>query len=318
MGRYCWEKLPPLGCANSNHAEEDLVGSPLFEQFVSAVKAKGFFQDPDHETPKDDPAEEEERLVLKKAIYDERMSKVISKFRNKLAAKVDLNAASGGADAVSSAIADFQHNRRMKRVLHSRKLKSSGIAVRAPSPSPSTLMPSLSKQMIESSSSYTSAHESPVLQRLVPGAAEAQAQEDAERLKSQGNAHMQKKEYDLASDCYTQALRISPSGPQSHVYFSNRAAALLSMKKFDQAILDSERALALKPTYSKAHARLGLAHFLLGDYRQAMEAYTVALKYEPDNKSSRCYLEKAAKKLAAAPDGGDPDTADGAIPAASS
>jgi len=121
---------------------------------------------------------------------------------------------------------------------------------------------------------------------------------EAEAFKSSGNAHMQKKEYDDALDCYTQALRLCPNGPQSHVYFSNRAAALLSMKMFDQAILDSERALSLAPTYGKAHARLGLAHFLLGDYRRAMEAYTVALKYEPDNKSSKSYLEKAAKKLA--------------------
>lgn len=319
LGEIAAAGLCQLQSKSRSHAEEDLVYSPLFEQFVSAVKAKGFFQDPEHDAPRDDPKEEEERLVLKKAVYDERMSKVIGKFRHKLAAKVDLHEASGGADAVSSAIADFQHNRRMKRVLKSRKLKSSGVALRPqPSPAPSTLMPSLSKQMLESSSSSTAAYESPALARLVPGAAEAQAQEDAERLKSQGNAHMQKKEYDAASDCYTQALRISPSGPQSHVYFSNRAAALLSMKKFDQAILDSERALALKPTYGKAHARLGLAHFLLGDYRQAMEAYTVALKYEPDNKSSRSYLEKAAKKLAAAPDGGKSDSTHGAHPASSS
>jgi hypothetical protein len=40
------------------------------------------------------------------------------------------------------------------------------------------------------------------------------------------------------------ALRLSPAGPQSHVYFSNRAAALLSMKKFHEAIEDSERSLA--------------------------------------------------------------------------
>mmetsp|Transcript_12500 Transcript_12500/g.14300 ORF Transcript_12500/g.14300 Transcript_12500/m.14300 type:complete len:389 (+) Transcript_12500:1066-2232(+) len=122
--------------------------------------------------------------------------------------------------------------------------------------------------------------------------------EEAERLKSQGNLHMQKKSYQDAIDAYTTALKLSPSGPQSHVYFSNRAAALLSMKKFKDAILDSERSLALKPDYGKAHARLGLAHFLLGDYRQAMEAYTVSLKYDPDNKSSKNYLEKAAKRLA--------------------
>jgi tetratricopeptide (TPR) repeat protein len=300
LGEIAAAGLCQLQAKSRRHAEEDLVHSPLFEQFVNAVKAKGFFQDPEHDTPRDDPKEEEDRLVMKRAVYDERMSKVIGKFRNKLAAKLDLHEASGGADAVAASLADFQHNRRMQRVVLSRRLRKSGIGAGP--------QPSLSRQMmgvvggsaVSSPTERTAAHKSPALARLVPGAAETQAQEDAERLKSQGNAHMQKKDYEAASECYTQALRISPSGPQSHVYFSNRAAALLSMKKFDLAILDSERALALKPTYGKAHARLGLAHFLLGDYRQAMEAYTVALKYEPDNKSSRSYLEKAAKKLAAA------------------
>jgi tetratricopeptide (TPR) repeat protein len=128
--------------------------------------------------------------------------------------------------------------------------------------------------------------------------------EEAEKLKNRGNAHMQNKEFELAVEQYTAALKLSPAGPQSHVYFSNRAAALVSLKKFQDAIADSERSLALKPDYSKAHARLGLAHFLLGNYRQAVEAYTVSLKYEPDNKSSRTYLEKSAKKLAESGEGG--------------
>ena len=121
---------------------------------------------------------------------------------------------------------------------------------------------------------------------------------EAERLKTKGNTYMQKKEYQAAADCYTSALKLSPAGPQSHVYFSNRAAALVSLRKFHEAILDSERSLSLKPDYGKAHARLGLAHFLLGNYQQAMEAYTVALKYEPDNQASKSYLDKAAKRLA--------------------
>ena len=29
-----------------------------------------------------------------------------------------------------------------------------------------------------------------------------------------------------------------------------------------------------------------------------MEAYTVSLKYDPDNRSSKSYLEKAARRLA--------------------
>ena len=122
--------------------------------------------------------------------------------------------------------------------------------------------------------------------------------EKAEKFKFQGNACMQKKDYKGAVVSYTEALKLSATGPSSHVYYSNRAAALLSMKKFQGAIADSERSLRLKPTYGKAHARLGLAHFLRGDYKQAKEAYTIALKYEPDNKASKSYLEKASQRLA--------------------
>ncbi|KAG7372402.1 trypsin-like serine protease [Nitzschia inconspicua] len=285
-------------------AEEEMTRSPLFEQFVNAVESKGFFEDPENSIPKDDPKEEEERLVLQKAVYDERMAKVVSKFRNKLAAKVDLQGESG---SMMTQMLAYHHERRMRRVLHARKLKTMGLELKQ-NPVP---------PQIRASSMHIRGDApmglSPLARALpTPPASgrgmETQAMErQAEMLKSEGNAYMQKKEYDAALECYTKALKLSPSGPQSHVYFSNRAAALLSMKRFDQAILDSERALALHPTYGKAHARLGLAHFLLGDYRHAMEAYTVALKYEPDNKSSQAYLEKAAKKLAAAyPEEGAP------------
>lgn len=122
--------------------------------------------------------------------------------------------------------------------------------------------------------------------------------EEAEKLKTRGNMHMQKKEYESAAAAYTQALKLSPAGPQSHVYFSNRAAALLSLKRFSEAVLDSERSLALKPDYGKAHARLGLAHYIMGNYKAARDAYALSLKYEPDNKSSRSYLEKSIRHLA--------------------
>ena len=270
-------------------AEEEMVETPLFEQFVYAVESKGFFDDPEHETPRDDPQQEEERLVLQKAVYDDRIGKVVSKFRSKLASRMEADQDGNEASAMTY-LADYHHGRRMKRVVLAKNERSN---------SDRPMSPTQPLSPTDQSKSFT-------VERVDPSVAEAEYQAQAENLKAQGNAHMQKKEYDAALDCYTQALRLCPRGPNSHVYFSNRAAALLSMKMFDEAILDSERALTLAPTYGKAHARLGLAHFLLGDYRRAMEAYTVALKYEPDNKSSRSYLEKAAKKLAAMSESEEP------------
>jgi tetratricopeptide (TPR) repeat protein len=131
---------------------------------------------------------------------------------------------------------------------------------------------------------------------------------DAEAFKQKGNTHMQRQEYQLAWDCYTAALSRSPSGPQSHVYYANRAAAAVSLQRWADAVADAQRSLALSPDYAKAHARLGLTHFLQGQYRHAVSAYTAALKYEPDNASSRHYLTKAAQRLAAEEQAGTSNT----------
>jgi len=86
-------------------------------------------------------------------------------------------------------------------------------------------------------------------------------------------------------------------GPSSHVFLSNRAAALLSLKRYNAAATDARRAVALAPTFGKAHARLGQALYFLKDYAGAVAAYQDAIEYEPDNQVTRTYLEKAKSKL---------------------
>ena len=108
---------------------------------------------------------------------------------------------------------------------------------------------------------------------------------------------MAHREYSLALEAYTSAIKCSPTGPQSHVYYSNRAAALCYLERYSEAIADSEKSLELNPSYGKAHARLGLSRFFLQDYAGAVSAYTAALKYDPDNAASKSYLAKAKAKL---------------------
>lgn len=108
---------------------------------------------------------------------------------------------------------------------------------------------------------------------------------------------MAAKDYEGALDAYTAALQLCPAGPSSHVFFSNRAAALCYLERYEEAEMDSERSLALVPDYGKAHARLGLSRFFLGDYAGAVEAYESALRYDPDNAASRSYLEKARARM---------------------
>lgn len=321
LGEITAAGLAGLGARSRQDAEKDMIQSALFEQFVQAVKSKGFFMDPDNDKPLSDPEEEHARIQRQQKNHDERYRKVVAKFRNKLAVKAETPAhnktpaLNGGntANWLALSSADRQRRRREEALEQARWKKSGGGVVLHPhnlqpppspgrhgnhvgNPSPRvsprvtglTITPDRSSEGMMESLSPRSPHmaDHPI------------DVEGAERAKAEGNIFMQKKLYPQAVEAYTQALKISPNGPHSHVYFSNRAAALLSMKKFGDAILDSERSLALRPDYGKAHARLGLAHFLCGNYRQSMEAYTVSLKYDPHNASSKSYLEKAAKRLA--------------------
>ena len=103
-------------------------------------------------------------------------------------------------------------------------------------------------------------------------------------------------EYTRAYNAYSAALQLSPVGPSSHVFLSNRSAALLSLKRYSAAATDAKRAIALAPTFGKAHARLGQALYFLKDYEGAVAAYEDAIHYEPDSSITRTYLEKAKAK----------------------
>ena len=122
-------------------------------------------------------------------------------------------------------------------------------------------------------------------------------QREAEKFKVKGNQCMAQREYQVALDAYSQAIHLSPSGSQSHVYYSNRAAALCYLERYAEAASDSEQSLTLNPTYGKAHARLGLSRFFLNELPGAIQAYTAALEYDPDNAASKSYLAKAKLKL---------------------
>ena len=69
------------------------------------------------------------------------------------------------------------------------------------------------------------------------------------------------------------------------VLFSNRAAALTRLGRFDAALVDAEAAVASRPDWAKAHFRRGAALFGARRFADAAAAYDAGLALEPDNEA---------------------------------
>ena len=86
----------------------------------------------------------------------------------------------------------------------------------------------------------------------------AAGEEAAEKLKAEGNAKLQAKDFTGAVESYTKAIQACPSGINSHIYFANRAAARQYLKQHASARDDCDEAIARSPGYAKAHGASSL------------------------------------------------------------
>lgn len=73
-------------------------------------------------------------------------------------------------------------------------------------------------------------------------------------LKDQGNKHFSARNYDLAIECYSQAILKNSAIPH---YYTNRALCYLNQKRWDLAIRDAKQALEKDPNLVKGHFYLG-------------------------------------------------------------
>lgn len=132
-----------------------------------------------------------------------------------------------------------------------------------------------------------------------PSKTELEAQAEEEKIK--GNTAINSKDYPGAINHYSEALKLSAEGPNSHVYYCNRAAAYCHTNQYQLAVDDCLTSIALSPDYVKAYSRLGLAYYFMEKFQDAIDAYERAVELEPDNKSIQESLRQArtkAKKVA--------------------
>ncbi|CCD24395.1 Sgt2p NDAI_0D00810 [Naumovozyma dairenensis CBS 421] len=109
---------------------------------------------------------------------------------------------------------------------------------------------------------------------------DAEIKANAEAFKLEGNKAMAMKDFHLAVEKYTEAIKILPTNA---IYYANRAAAHSSLKEFEEAIKDAESAIKIDPSYSKGYSRLAFAKYGLGKHEEALESYKKVLDIEGDN-----------------------------------
>lgn len=89
---------------------------------------------------------------------------------------------------------------------------------------------------------------------------------DPEELKRIGNDNYKKGHFSEALSLYDKAIAISPGNA---AYHCNRAAALIGLRRLQDAVRECEEAIKLDPAYVRAHHRLGSLLISLGQVENA-------------------------------------------------
>jgi stress-induced-phosphoprotein 1 len=119
------------------------------------------------------------------------------------------------------------------------------------------------------------------------------------KQQAQGNAAFTAGDYPTARDLFSKALELDPN---NHVLYSNRSAALASLRLYRDALSDAEKCVSLKKDWPKGYSRLGAALHGLGKYNEAVEALEEGLRLDPGSAQLQAALSEAvsARNRAAA------------------
>lgn len=133
-----------------------------------------------------------------------------------------------------------------------------------------------------------------------PGSAAAAAGEETpEELKTRANALVATSDHAGAMLLLNKAINMHPS--DLHLYYSNRSLCAVSLQKFDLAVDDANKCIALKPDWPKGYSRLGAALFFCGQTNDAAKAYAQGLSVDPTNETLLQGLQSANAALKQAP-----------------
>jgi len=103
---------------------------------------------------------------------------------------------------------------------------------------------------------------------------------DSRAYNKRGMAHVSMRNYEQAVIDYTKAIELDPNYVEP---YHNRSIVHLLMDNYGQALLDCNKAIELAPDFVPAYINRGITHTGLRQYELGIEDYNHTLELAPDN-----------------------------------
>mmetsp|Transcript_34841 Transcript_34841/g.56266 ORF Transcript_34841/g.56266 Transcript_34841/m.56266 type:complete len:477 (+) Transcript_34841:222-1652(+) len=108
------------------------------------------------------------------------------------------------------------------------------------------------------------------------------------KFKELGNAKYKEGKYEDAVEAYGQAIEDDPTVA---AYYTNRSAAFMMLKKFDEAFGDSKKAMEVDPAFVKGYIRGAKCQLQQGKLREAQMVLDDCLRTNPESPDAVKELE---------------------------
>ncbi|KAG7467203.1 hypothetical protein MATL_G00150810 [Megalops atlanticus] len=122
----------------------------------------------------------------------------------------------------------------------------------------------------------------------------------AQAAKNKGNKYFKASKFDLAIQCYTEAISLCPKDQKGDLstFYQNRAAAYEQQMKWAEVVQDCSQAVELNPRYIKALFRRAKANERLDNKKECLEDVTAVCILEAfQNQQSMLLADKVLKQL---------------------
>lgn len=119
---------------------------------------------------------------------------------------------------------------------------------------------------------------------------------EAERARELGQKKFQEGDFAGAVDAFTEMTKRAPEDPRG---FSNRAAALIKLMAFPQAVQDCDEAIKRDSGFVRAYMRKSQALLAMKEYSRALDACTEAAEHDRDGTHTREIDQQQQKCLEA-------------------